>query len=111
MVLAAAAAAKDSRPTASRSHPSSAATSPASPQAYLTRYLDLSGLRWTVDRPEDLPAFVRAGVSSASTSADPGFGLGEILEFLDERPDLATLGQPSIGRSIGAEKKPVAVAA
>lgn len=59
------------------------------PQAHLTRYLDLSALRWTVDRPEDF-AFVRA-VFQGLHPADPGFALGDVLELLDERPDLAML--------------------
>lgn len=57
-------------------------------QAHLTRYLDLSGLRWTVDRPEDF-AFVRAIFQRFQK--DTGFSLSDILELLDERPDLALL--------------------
>ncbi len=76
-------------------------------QAHLTRYLDLSSLRWTVDRPEDF-AFVRA-VFQRFHAVDPGFGLADILELLDERPDLAALA--SRERETPAEHDPVAVAA
>jgi spore coat polysaccharide biosynthesis protein SpsF len=58
-------------------------------QAHLTREPDLSGLRWTVDRPEDF-AFVRA-VFQRLHPVDPGFGVEEVLELLAERPDLAAL--------------------
>lgn len=59
------------------------------PQAHLLHSPDLSNLRWTVDRPEDF-AFVRA-VFQRLHPTDPGFGLGEVLELLDDRPDLADL--------------------
>ena len=61
------------------------------PQAHLIQAQDLSALRWTVDRPEDF-AFVRA-VFQRLYPADPGFGMAEVLELLDERPDLAALAQ------------------
>lgn len=76
-------------------------------QAHLTRYLDLSGLRWTVDRPEDF-AFVRA-VFQRFHATDPGFGLADILELLDERPDLAQLA--SREREAAEVADPIAVAA
>jgi spore coat polysaccharide biosynthesis protein SpsF len=77
-------------------------------QAHLTRYLDLSGLRWTVDRPEDF-AFVRA-VFQRFHATDPGFGLADILELLDERPDLAELASRE-RETAPVQDQPVAVAA
>jgi spore coat polysaccharide biosynthesis protein SpsF len=77
-------------------------------QAHLTRYLDLSGLRWTVDRPEDF-AFVRAVFQRFQ--GDIGFSLGDILELLDERPDLALLADRARPAPEAAEPAPVAVAA
>ncbi len=46
---------------------------------------DLSGLRWTVDEPEDLE-FVRA-VYSALGEAE--FGMEDVVRLLSERPELA----------------------
>lgn len=48
---------------------------------------DLSGLRWTVDTPEDL-AFVTA-VYEALYPANPAFDLPEILELLRDHPELS----------------------
>ena len=59
------------------------------PQAHVTGVQDLGDLRWTVDRPEDF-AFVRE-VFRKLYPVDPGFGMGEVLELLAERPDLAAL--------------------
>lgn len=56
-------------------------------QAHLTRPRDLSHLRWTVQRAEDF-AFVRA-VFQKLHPVDPDFGIEEVLELLEERPDLA----------------------
>ncbi|MEO6377343.1 MAG: glycosyltransferase family protein [Caulobacteraceae bacterium] len=55
--------------------------------ACLTQARDLSGLHWSVERPEDF-AFVRAAFE-ALRPTDPGFGLNEVLELLQRRPDLA----------------------
>lgn len=46
-------------------------------------------LRLTLDTPEDL-ALIRA-VFDGLYPADPSFGLGEILAFLDARPEVAAL--------------------
>jgi spore coat polysaccharide biosynthesis protein SpsF len=59
------------------------------PQAQLTLGRDLSGQRWSLDRPEDF-AFVRA-VYCRLYPENPDFGLQEIAELLDARPDLAAL--------------------
>ena len=50
------------------------------PQAHLIRPTDLSALRWTVDRPEDL-AFVRR-VYQALHPADTGFTTQDVLDWL-----------------------------
>lgn len=56
-------------------------------QAHLTQPRDLSGLRWTVDGPDDL-AFVRQ-VYEALWPADPAFTTQDVLELLAVRPELA----------------------
>lgn len=48
---------------------------------------DLSSLRWTVDVPEDLD-FVR-WVYRSLFAENPSFGQEEILEFLDENPEMS----------------------
>jgi spore coat polysaccharide biosynthesis protein SpsF len=53
----------------------------------LTQARDLSDMHWNVERPEDF-AFVRAAFE-ALRPTDPGFGLNEVLELLQRRPDLA----------------------
>ena len=55
--------------------------------ACLTQAHDLSDMHWNVERPEDF-AFVRAAFE-ALRPTDPGFGLNEVLELLQRRPDLA----------------------
>lgn len=64
-------------------------------QAHLRQAEDLSALRWTVDRPDDF-AFVRA-VYEALYPDDPGFGMEDVLELLDRRPDIAALSARSLG--------------
>ena len=61
------------------------------PQGSLVQATDLGALRWTVDRPEDF-AFVRA-VYEALYTDDPDFGMEEILDLLDRRPDIAALSE------------------
>jgi spore coat polysaccharide biosynthesis protein SpsF len=58
-------------------------------EARLTWPRDLSAMRWTVERPEDF-AFVRA-VFQRLYPEDPQFGMGDVVELLAERPDLAAL--------------------
>lgn len=50
---------------------------------------DLSGLRWTVDEPEDLD-FVRR-VYEALYPGNPAFGFRDVLALLRERPELADM--------------------
>ena len=57
------------------------------PQAHLTQAPDRSALRWTVDRPEDL-AFVRR-VYEALLPGLPEFTSQDVLDLLDQRPELA----------------------
>lgn len=57
------------------------------PQAHLVGARDLSALRWTVDRPEDL-AFVRR-VYEALWTGNPAFSSQDVLDLLAERPELA----------------------
>jgi spore coat polysaccharide biosynthesis protein SpsF len=58
-------------------------------QAQLTLKRDLSGHRWTVDRPEDF-AFVRE-VYRRLYVETPDFGLAEVAELIESRPELAAL--------------------
>jgi spore coat polysaccharide biosynthesis protein SpsF len=48
---------------------------------------DLSGWNWRVKTPADL-AFVK-GVYDALHAADPAFGMGEVLDLIESRHDLA----------------------
>lgn len=50
---------------------------------------DLSGLRWTVDEPQDY-AFVRR-VYDALYANDPAFATADILALLERQPELAAL--------------------
>jgi len=50
---------------------------------------DLSGLRWTVDEPEDLE-FVRR-IYGALYPANPHFGFRDVLALLRENPELADI--------------------
>lgn len=59
----------------------------AFPQAHLAQATDRSALRWTVDRPEDL-AFVRR-VYEALLPVDPAFTTQDVLDLLEQRPELA----------------------
>lgn len=54
--------------------------------------VDLSALRWTVDRPDDL-AFVRE-VYDALYAARPRFRQADILELIDRRPELRHVNAP-----------------
>lgn len=55
--------------------------------AGLTAAVDRSGLDWTADRPAGF-AFVLA-VFDALHEADPEFGLDDVIDFVETRPDLA----------------------
>jgi spore coat polysaccharide biosynthesis protein SpsF len=79
------------------------------PQAHLTGPCDHSDLRWTVDRPEDL-AFVRA-VFQRLHASDPGFGMQDVLELLDERQDLAALASRAMAAAAQAPRGSDAAAA
>jgi spore coat polysaccharide biosynthesis protein SpsF len=59
------------------------------PQAQLTLGRDLSTHRWSLDRPEDF-AFVRE-VYCRLHPENPDFGLQEVAELLEARPELAAL--------------------
>jgi len=52
--------------------------------------VDLSGHRFTVDEPRDL-ALVRAVYAALSPDGGRIFGMGEVLDLLRERPDLAAV--------------------
>jgi len=56
-------------------------------QAQLTLPRDLSDLRWTVEGPEDF-AFVRE-IFRRLHRETPDFGLQEVMELLETRPELA----------------------
>jgi spore coat polysaccharide biosynthesis protein SpsF len=69
--------------------------------------VDLSGLRWTVDEPEDL-TFVRE-VYSALYHANPDFRMHHILQLLAARPELSELNtrftrNAGLTRSIAEEE-------
>lgn len=69
--------------------------------------VDLSGLRWTVDEPEDL-VFVRA-VFDALHSDNPQFRMHHVLKLLAARPELSELNtrftrNAGLARSIAAEE-------
>ena len=51
---------------------------------------DLSALRWTVDEPRDLE-FVRAVHAELAPDGRRIFGMGEVLDLLRARPEIATL--------------------
>lgn len=57
------------------------------PQAHLTQPVDRSGLRWTVDRPEDL-AFVRR-VYGSLWPLDPAFTSQDVLDLSSDRLEAA----------------------
>jgi spore coat polysaccharide biosynthesis protein SpsF len=65
------------------------------PRRYAMRHLkdepDLSGLRWTVDEPEDF-AFVR-NVYERLYVDNPRFGTGDILSLLEREPELGGLNR------------------
>jgi spore coat polysaccharide biosynthesis protein SpsF len=75
------------------------------PGRYALRHLkdepDLSGLRWTVDEPEDF-AFVRA-VYERLYPGNPRFGTLEILALLEREPQLGNLNSGFI-RNEGLKK-------
>lgn len=69
--------------------------------------VDLSGLRWTVDEPEDL-AFVRS-VFDALYARMPRFRMQHVLQLLTERPELSDLNtrftrNAGLARSIAEEE-------
>lgn len=69
--------------------------------------IDLSGLRWTVDEPEDL-VFVRS-VFDALYVGTPQFRMRHILQLLSERPELSDLNtrftrNAGLARSIAEEE-------
>ena len=59
------------------------------PQAHLTLDRDLSAHRWSLDRPEDF-ALVRE-VYRRLYPENPDFGVQEVAELLESRPELAVL--------------------
>jgi spore coat polysaccharide biosynthesis protein SpsF len=59
------------------------------PQAHLVSTPDRSAHRWTVDRPEDF-ALVRE-VYRRLYPESPDFGVEEVAELLEQRPELADL--------------------
>ena len=84
------AAAGQARETASRTSPTAYIRS--RPDLFEAVHMphpprDLSGRNWRVKTPADL-AFAR-GVYDALHAADPGFCMGDILDLLDTRHDLA----------------------
>lgn len=52
---------------------------------------DLSGLRWTVDEPEDLAFVIR--VYAALYPARPDFGFADVLALLEQHPELADVNR------------------
>lgn len=56
---------------------------------------DHSGLRWTVDTPDDM-AFARAVFAELGTT----FDMDEVLELLDRRPELADLNRDSVQKPL-----------
>ncbi len=67
----------------------------------VTRRPDLSRLRWTVDYPEDL-TFARA-IYQALYRGRP-FGMQEVLDVLEEQPELAKLMHLGIERNEGYQR-------
>lgn len=63
---------------------------------------DLSALRWTVDEPSDL-AFVEE-VFNALYPRKPDFSWRDVLDLLDENPDLLTINT-GIERNEGSKRK------
>lgn len=63
-------------------------------QAQLTHRRDLSAYRWSVDRPEDF-AFVRE-VFRRLYPENPDFGVQEVAELIESRPELAALASRAI---------------
>jgi spore coat polysaccharide biosynthesis protein SpsF len=76
------------------------------PDRYRLRSLimtpDLSSCRWTVDTPEDFDLISR--IISALYPIKPRFGLGDILEFLKEKPELELINRHVAQKLV---KKPV----
>ncbi len=73
----------------------------------VTHTVDLSGLRWTVDYPEDL-AFVRAVYGELYRGSV--FGMDAVLALLERRPELARLNAGRIrnegyDRSVAADRQ------
>jgi spore coat polysaccharide biosynthesis protein SpsF len=86
-----------SRTTAETDEATAAGTSPLAqirarpdryPQAHVLSQRDLSHLDWRVKTPADF-AFAR-GVYDALHPADPGFSMGDVLDVLQGRQDLAS---------------------
>jgi spore coat polysaccharide biosynthesis protein SpsF (cytidylyltransferase family) len=50
---------------------------------------DLSSLRWTVDEPEDL--VLVEGIHEALLPIKPEFGIQDVLEYIDEHPEVTRL--------------------
>jgi spore coat polysaccharide biosynthesis protein SpsF (cytidylyltransferase family) len=61
-------------------------------QASLPSAMDLSGLRWTVDHPEDL-AFVRQLLAAAGVSDAAAFDRFDLLRALDKAPSLLAINR------------------
>jgi spore coat polysaccharide biosynthesis protein SpsF len=62
---------------------------------------DLSGLRWTVDEPEDYQLVT--GIYEALYPQNPSFGMTDILAYLNNHPELSLLNR-SFHRNEGLEK-------
>ena len=58
--------------------------------ANVTREVDLSSLRWTVDEPQDLE-FVRAVYSRLYQEGKPQFTMNSVLTLLEREPGLRTI--------------------
>jgi spore coat polysaccharide biosynthesis protein SpsF len=52
--------------------------------------------RWTIDYPEDYE-FIRTVYDELWTEEEPVFSLGDILNLLDGRPDIAALNSRYAG--------------
>ena len=52
--------------------------------------------RWTIDYPEDYD-FIRSVYDELWTSSKPVFLLGDILDLLDRKPELARINQRHAG--------------
>ncbi len=69
-------------------------------QANVRNDVDLSGLRWTVDEPQDLE-FVRSVYAHLARS--PSFGMKQVLALLDNHPELMDINA-SFNRNEGYQK-------